>query len=68
MHKAMNPKQAMKIVNGYFWEAMKDLNFDANLYDRGIIRNDRTKKASEQRNKAHEAIHTLYLFVEEKSG
>jgi len=62
----MNPKQAMKIVNGYFWEAMKDLNFDANLYDRGIIRNDRTKNASEHRKKAHEAINTLHQFVEGK--
>jgi hypothetical protein len=63
---AMTPKQAFRIVNRYFWDGIKELNFDANLYDRGIIKDDRTKKASGLRKKAHEAIHTLHLLIEEK--
>jgi hypothetical protein len=66
MHKAMKPRQAFKIVSQYFWKAMQDLNWDANLYDRGEIKNPRTKKASKQRNKAHEAIGILYQLAEEK--
>ena len=64
----MTSKQAFRIVNRYFWDAMKELNFDANMYDQGIIKNDRTKRASEKRKKAHEAINILHSLVEGKSN
>ncbi len=65
-NEEMKPRQAFKIVNKYFWDAVRELNWDANLYDRGIIKNPRTKKASEKRKKAHKALVILHQIVEEK--
>jgi hypothetical protein len=62
----MKPKQAFRIVNGYFWKGLQDLNWDAHLYDRGIVKNSRTKKASEQWKRAHEALTELHRLVEEE--
>jgi hypothetical protein len=62
----MKPKQAFKIVNEYFQEGIKELNWDANMFDRGLSREPRNKRASEKRKKAHEAINTLYQLVNEK--